>query len=107
MGSINTINKEKEMIDFKFLNNNDEWIGATWTYVRLENLVQYDYDIMEDNCYGIRSFLNQFPDDYIVSVIAITGPNRIVHHADNPGIGWGFDITTDLIKIDWVRYRGE
>jgi hypothetical protein len=96
------------MKDFKFLDDNENqpvWDSATWSYVRLENLTQYSYDIMVDNSYGIRSFLNQFPDNFIVSILSITGPNGTVHDADNFGMGWGFDITSDLIRIEWIRYR--
>jgi hypothetical protein len=96
------------MKDFKFLDDNENqpvWDGATWSYVRLENLTQYSYDVMVDNSYGIRSFLNHFPDNFIVSILSITGPTGIVHDANNFGMGWGFDITSDLIRIEWIRYR--
>ena len=96
--------------NFKFFNEDDSsnlegWASATWSYVRLENLVDYNYDVMVDNSYGIRSFLNQFPNNFIVSILSITGPTGIVHDADNFGMGWGFDITRDLIRVEWVRYR--
>ena len=97
------------MIDFKFLNDNcpTEWEYATWTFVNVENLEQYRYDIMEDNHFGIRSFLNNFPTNMVVSIISITGPNGVVHTIDNEGIGWGFNITSDLINVVWVRFRDE
>lgn len=77
---------------------------ASWMYGRMENLDQYDYNILVENHYGIHSFLNQFPGWFVVTIISITGPNGIIHNAENEGIGWGFDITSDLIRIEWVRY---
>ena len=54
---------------------------------------------------GIHSFLNQFPVGYVVSILSIFGPNDFEHNIDNDGIGWGFDITRDLITIRWVRFN--
>lgn len=80
--------------------------GAIWQYGRIENLNQYRYDIMFDNHYGIRSFLNHFPSGYIAVVISITGPNGRIHNADTQYLdGWGFDILSDLIVVEWVRFR--
>ena len=99
------------MKDFKFLDNDndemdypEEWDGATWSYIRLEHLVQYRYEVVVEHHYGIRSFLNHFPNNFIVSILSITGPNEIRHSIDNYGIGWGFDITRDLIRVEWIRY---
>lgn len=100
--------------DFKFLTDNDDdedsfepYDGATWIFGRMENLNQYQYDVVVENYYGIRSFLNQFPVHYIVTVISITGPNGLVHNADNDGVGWGFDILGDLITVEWIRFRNQ
>ena len=101
------------MNPFKFLIKADEkvlcivdaWDGASWIYGRVENLVQYQYDIIIDNYLGIRSFLNPFPPEHVVCVLSITGPDGRVHDIDNNGDGWGFDILSDLITIEWVRFR--
>jgi hypothetical protein len=95
--------------DFKFFADNDEesiepYDGASWMYGRIENLSQYQYNILTENHYGIHSFLNQFPSWFVVTILSITGPNGIEHNIDNQGIGWGFDITSDLITIEWVRF---
>lgn len=101
------------MIDFKFLSENEdddffgepvEWVGASWSWVRTENITEYDYDILVDNHYGIHSFLNNFPDGFVVSVLSITGPNGFVHTIDSEGNGWGFDIRNDLIRVEWIRF---
>jgi hypothetical protein len=97
------------MKSFKFLQDNDDdeielYNGASWMFGRIENLDQYQYEIMVSEYYGIHSFLNQFPDWFVVTVLSITGPNGIEHNIDNQGIGWGFDITSDLIRVEWVRF---
>jgi hypothetical protein len=100
--------------DFKFLQDNDggdqlesveAWNGASWMYGRIENLDQYEYDIISENHYGIRSFLGHFPGGYIVTILSITGPDGRPHTIDNIGTGWGFDILNDLISVQWVRFR--
>jgi hypothetical protein len=97
------------MRPFKFLqdNKNEDIVvseGASWIYGRLENLDQYQYNILTENHYGIHSFLSQFPSWFVVTIISITGPNGIEHNIDNDGTGWGFDITSDLIRVEWVRF---
>ena len=100
--------------DFKFLqDNNDEdelsiepYDGASWMWGRLEHLNQYQYDILEENHYGIHSFLNQFHRGFVACVLTIVGPNGRLHDADSEyEDGWGFDITSDHINIRWVRFR--
>ena len=95
------------MGNFKFLRGEERPFEETssWIFGREEHLYQYPYDIITEYHYGIHSFLNQFPTHFIVCILSITGPNEIVHNADNEGIGWGFDITCDLIKIEWIRFR--
>ena len=84
----------------------DPWDGATWTWGRLENLVQYQYDIVVNDYNGIHSFLSHFPNGFIAVVLSITGPNGRVHNIDAEyNDGWGFDITSDLITIEWVRFQ--
>lgn len=83
----------------------EEYQGASWIFAREEHIDErHQYKVTEHH-YGIHSFLNHFPNYFIVPILSITGPNGIVHCADNEGIGWGFDITRDLIQIDYIRYR--
>jgi hypothetical protein len=103
------------MKDFKFLNDNDdlpldeithqEYDGASWMYGKIEDFDQCEYDIVTENHYGIHSFLNLFPSGFVVTVLSIVGPNGRIHN-DNTEYedGWGFDITSDLIRIEWVRF---
>jgi hypothetical protein len=102
------------MKPFKFLSNDEEdnelliepYDGASWMWGRRENLDQYQYDIIEENYYGIRSFLNQFHRGFVAYVLTIVGPNGRLNDADSEyEDGWGFDITSDRINIRWVRFR--
>ncbi len=80
---------------FKFLTDNDEYFdsydGPSWMFCNVEDF---------------NRLLNQFPNGYIVSVVSIVGPNGIEHTIHNDGQGWGFDITSDLITVQWVRFNG-
>lgn len=95
---------------FKFLQDNDEgdmelYNGASWMFGLVENLDQYRYHIIVDDHYGIHSFLNHFPPAYVVTILSITGPNGRVHNANTEyDDGWGFDITGDLLRIEWVNF---
>ena len=95
------------MNNFKFLRGDERSLEdmASWIYAREEHVNQHHYDIITENHYGIHSFLNQFPTHFIVPILSIMGPNELEHSIDNDGIGWGFDITSDLIRIKWVRFR--
>jgi hypothetical protein len=91
------------MRDFKFFEDNEEeWEGASWMWRRIPTRSRFEIVIEEH--YGIHSFLSQFPSHEIISVHAIVGPNGFVHNRQNDGVGWGFDITRDLIKVTWIRY---
>ena len=98
--------------NFKFFSENEDdlmeegYEGASWIYGRVENLNQYRYDIVYSDHYGIRSFLNQFPPGFVVCILSITGPNNRIHtHLTEYEDGWGFDITNDLITVEWVRFQ--
>lgn len=105
------------MKDFKFFSGNQddesllelsEYGEASWIYGKVEHLNQYRYDILVDNHYGIHSFLNHFPPGFVVCIISITGPNGRQHTIDTEyEDGWGFDILSDLITIEWVRFRND
>ena len=103
------------MRTFKFLSDSDDepihelidegYSGASWIFGRTENLGQYQYDIVFEDHYGIHSFLNHFPPGFVVTILTITGPNGRVHNDDTEyEDGWGFDITSDLITIEWIRF---
>ena len=101
------------MKPFKFLSDDKDdeitiqpYNGASWVFVKRENLVQQQYDVIEENYYGIHSFLNQFPSGFVVCVLTIVGPNGRLHDVDSVYVdGWGFGITSDYINIRWVRFR--
>lgn len=98
------------MRPFKFLQDNDYdddievHEGASWVFGRREYVDPNRYEIVEEYHYGIHSLLNHYPSHYIVTILNITGPNGIIHDIDNEGTGWGFDITSDLIRIEWLRF---
>lgn len=98
------------MRSFKLLSGYDEeeienYNGASWVYARHEYYDVRHYLLRVEHHYGIHSFLNQFPNHFIVPILSITGPDGVVHDCNNEGIGWGFDITSDQIKIEWLMYR--
>ena len=76
------------------------WMWAEEFHLR--QVPNHEWVLMRDNCFGIRSFLNLFPDNFIVPVDSITG-NGIRHSFGNRngGNGWGFDITTELLTIEY------
>jgi hypothetical protein len=103
------------MLNFKFLNDNnqepleyilhEDYDGASWLFGTPENLYGHQYEVHFDNHYGIHSFLNNFPPGFIVTVLSIIGPNgRIHNYSTQYDDGWGFDITSDLITVEWVRF---
>lgn len=103
------------MKSFRFLDDNDDddlieegYNGASWIFARREYVDPYRYDIVHSDHYGIHSFLDNFPFGFIVSILSITGPNGRIHCDDSEyEDGWGFDITSDLIRIEWVRFRNQ
>lgn len=101
------------MRDFKFfsdnvyesLENEDGWNGASWLFGGRENLNLDQYHIVIEYHNGIHSFLNQFPPGFIVTILSITGPNNRIHTGNTEyDDGWGFDITNDLISVEWARF---
>ena len=104
--------------EFKFLTKNEDlfededgdYVGATWIWVREETMARLhgnQYTTIRERHYGIHSLLSLFEGPQIVNVKSITGPNGFVHNIDNDGIGWGFDITTDLITVEYFRIHYE
>ena len=101
--------------DFKFFSDNDDsfdydYVGASWIWTTEETMTRVHgnhYTIIREHHYGIHSLLSSFEGPQIVNVKSITGPNGFVHNIDNDGIGWGFDITTDLITVEYFRIHYE
>jgi hypothetical protein len=88
-----------ELIDYEGYN------GASWHYGGRENLGQYQCEIVVEEHNGIHSFLNNFPPGFVVTILSITGPDGRPHNSDTEyEDGWGFDITSDLIRVEWIRY---
>lgn len=104
--------------EFKFFSDNDDsfededgdYVGASWIWVREETMNRLygnQYTTIREQHYGIYSLLSRFEGPQIVNVKSIIGPNGFVHNIDNDGIGWGFDITTDLITVEYFRIHYE
>lgn len=101
------------MNQFKLLRGNEEDDdsepihddGPSWMWdleFGLRPVENHTWILTSDNFYGIISFLNYFPNNFIVPVHSITG-NGIRHSFDNRnnGNGWGFDVTSDLLTIEF------
>ena len=99
--------------NFKFLkgqdddSHNNSYMGPSWMWSTPDMYEDLRYEVVSEMYFGIDEFINQFPDGFIVMVIAIEGPNnnrRNYLNQYNPEDGgWGFDIVNDLISIDWIR----
>lgn len=80
--------------------------SASWSWTTLLPLTNYTYDIVETQSDGIREFLYRFPNRFIVPVLSIAGPNGRFHDANTHyEDGWGFDITSDLLTIRFLRFE--
>lgn len=94
------------MREFKFFQDNeeedDESDGASWMWSGIP--VSNPYQIILEEHYGIRSFLSQFEHYSLIRIYSIEGPDGVIHNRENNGIGWGFDILNDLIKVTWIRF---
>jgi hypothetical protein len=97
-------------LNFKFLSDNEivePYNGASWWFVTREYVSEYDNEIVGGEYRGIHEFLDQFPPNYVAAVISIQGPNGILHDVHNQGVEWGFDILSDMMTINWVRFINE
>ncbi len=99
------------MRNFKFFQDNedDELIpindSASWMWANefgLNDVPGYHWELQSDVSFGIRSFLNMFPPMFIVAVHSISC-NGIRHESESPRVGWGFDITSDLLTIEYYN----
>lgn len=102
------------MKSFKFFDDNEDdydytpipertasWMWHTEFMLR-DNLVGYTWQLRTIECDGILDFLSRFPDLFIVPVYTITG-NNIRHDAYNEGNGWGFNIQTEHLIIEYFQ----
>jgi hypothetical protein len=100
------------MKSFKFLSNDDDEMeeylndsSPSWMWgeeFHMSPVRDYDWRMNVTVSNGIRDFLSRFPDYFIVPVHSITG-NGIRHSFGNrnDGMGWGFDITSELLTIEY------
>lgn len=105
------------MRDFKFLSDNDEddFIPLednrpSWMWVSSwSESTGHTHDVMVTHHEGIRDFTDMFPDYAIVPVLKITGyrnqQERVHTGIEEYEDGWGFDITSDLLTIEWIRFN--
>jgi hypothetical protein len=108
--------------NFKFLTDNDEEIypideelyvdefaSWMWSFNWDDRLSVLPHEVVTTRHDGIRDFLDMFPPNMIVPVIKISGNvggvERIHTGVEEYEDGWGFDITNDLITIDWIRFN--
>jgi hypothetical protein len=101
--------------EFKFfadnnIHNYEDSPGASWMWVSEEYMTEMygeRYSVDTIQCRGISSFLSEFIPNTIVKVKSITGPLGLIHNMDNDGIGWDFDITSELITIVYFTIHDE
>jgi hypothetical protein len=107
--------------NFKFLTDNDEDIypleevyademaSWMWSFNWENRLAGLPHEVMTTTHMGIHDFLYMFPNNMIVPVIRIRGEvdgvERIHTGVEQYEDGWGFDITNDLLTIDWIRFN--
>jgi hypothetical protein len=84
--------------------------GASWMWSETIFGVSLDerWELVVETSQGIGNFLRLFPDRYIIPIKSITG-NGICHTFGNRnnGNGWGFDITSEFITIEYYVYNYE
>ena len=79
---------------------------TSWSWTCMLPLDGYTYDIVETQSNGIHEFLGRFPNRFCVPVLSITGPNGRFHDTNTQyDDGWGFDITSDLLTIRFLRFE--
>ena len=110
---------ERNVRDFKFLSDNDDDgleivpLGEntpSWMWVNdWPESTGYTHEVMVTHHEGIGNFLDMFPDLAIIPVLKITGyvgqEERVHTGVENYNDGWGFDITSDLLTIQWLRFN--
>lgn len=105
------------MKSFKFLSDNDDIddmddmvylddSSPSWMWqCHWPDVINTRHEVKISHHAGIHGFLSMFPDYSITPVISITGPNNRVHTCDGEyDDGWGFDITEDIITVQWINF---
>jgi hypothetical protein len=96
------------MRSFKFFSGRSTGLdldsSPSWIYDTQVNLQGLDYQILTGEFRGIHQFLNEYPNNFIVVVKSITGNGRTHTGTTEYGDGWGFDITSDLITIEYYSF---
>lgn len=110
---------ERKVRDFKFLTDNDddgleiEPLGEntpSWMWVsHWPESTNLPHEVMITHHEGIGDFLDMFPELAIIPVLKITGHigqrERVHTGLEINQDGWGFDITSDLLTIEWIRFN--
>ena len=119
---VNQIRTKQKMRNFKFLTDNDEDIypieeeiyadelaSWMWSFNWDDRITALPHEIVTTHHEGIRDFLDMFPPNMIIPVVKITGYNgqeeRVHTGVEEYPDGWGFDITSDLLTIVWIRFN--
>lgn len=104
---------------FKFMSDNDnvdsdevmffqeDYLegSASWTWSPLFPPDNFQYEIITVTTNGIRDFLYMFPETFCVPVRTIVGPNGRTNYDESEyEDGWGFDIQTDPITIEYYVF---
>ncbi len=98
------------MRPFKFFDDNEEDDyeplpdnTASWMWAEefhLGPVPNHEWVLRTVVANGIVEFLSRFPDYYIIPVNSITG-NGILHNYHSENIGWGFDIRSERLMIQY------
>ena len=95
---------------FKFFSSGDELElddSPSWMFDTFVNLNGLNCFTVVEEYQGIHQFLNQFPNNFIVVVKSITCNGRIHTGVSRYDDGWGFDITSDLLLIEYYKFTEE
>jgi len=79
--------------------------SASWTWYPLHPEDNFRFEIITVTTNGIREFLYMFPETFCVPVRTIVGPNGRINFSESEyENGWGFDIQTDPITIEYYIF---
>lgn len=79
--------------------------SASWIWLPLHPEDNFQYEIITVTTNGIREFLYMFPETFCVPIRTIVGPNGRINSAESEyEDGWGFDIQTDPITIQYYVF---
>lgn len=101
------------MKNFKFFSdeNGDDELdldsSPSWLFDTEINLNGLEHFIVTEEYRGIHDFLNQFPNNFIAVVKSITCNGRTHTGMSQYADGWGFDITSDLLTIEYYRFTAQ